>query len=768
MTSPSGTDPASFSPLTAYLQEITEALAATTTQREVIEIILTPAVQALGAVAGIVLLVNQTDQQLKIAGSQGYEDVTLTVWQEGPIEDHQLISDILRLREAKYFEYAGALKAAYPELERRTGALIAIANAVLPMFLDREPLGVIVLDFDEPHDFTPAERRFLKTLAAQCAVALGRAQLSSTLERQIQERTAELAAFVRFTEEVGTETDVLSLAWQAVDVLSVLFPESSSGYYALEEGLWKLKVHSHNLHADPAVLAMLKSGVPMDVAVFAEPLRSAQPVFVDGWDAREAGLEQAQVYHTVGTYPLFVNGSPRAMFGIALTRTTRWSSQEQGVFQSVGRSLELAIERTEVARQLELQNAELHAHTRALEGFAELTRDLGLTGEPDLLIRRAMDLVLSLLPPGYAAFWQIVGGRWQVTGQVGHVGSPELQDAMTAGAPVGLTSSLDLPHQTRAPLFQDHYDPTGDTDPELVPHLSTVATVPVQVNGTVLGVFSTALFGQHPWNAADRAVLLTTVQSLQLALERSAHVRQLVAQRDLLQASNEELEAFTYSVSHDLRTPVRHIVSFGGLLRRSLPGPLGEKTERYFQIVETAANTLNELIDGILELSRTSRQPLKVGRVDLGRLVNSACTELSGVVGGRRVSWQIATLPTVTGDPDLLRSVVLALLNNAVKFTRPRQVAVIEVWAEEQPQSWTVRVRDNGVGFDPQYRDKLFSMFQHLHNQADFEGAGVSLANARRIITRHGGRVMAEGQLDVGATFGFTIPKVMSDAGSAY
>ena len=126
----------------------------------------------------------------------------------------------------------------------------------------------------------------------------------------------------------------------------------------------------------------------------------------------------------------------------------------------------------------------------------------------------------------------------------------------------------------------------------------------------------------------------------------------------------------------------------------------------------------------------------------------------------RQISWQIAGLPTVMGDPDLLRRVMMALLSNAVKYTRTRQVAVIEIWAEEQPQHWTVWVRDNGVGFDPQYQDKLFSMFQHLHSQADFEGAGVGLANMRahhHPARRHGHGRRAP---DRGATFGFTLPKV--------
>jgi len=744
------------------LQEITEALAATSTQREVIEIIVAPAVQALGAVAGIVLLVDQTDQQLKIAGSQGYEDVTRTIWQEGSITDNKLIADILRMREAMYFEHAGAMKAAYPELESRTGALTAIANAALPMFLDRQPLGVIVLDFDEPHDFTLAERRFLKTLSAQCAVALGRAQLASSLEQQVRERTAALEAFVHFTEEAGTETEILTLAQRAVEVLKVLFPDCSSGYYALDDRLWKLKVYSDDLNADPSSLAFLQAGIPLETPVFEGPLRTGLPEFVDSWDSRDAGLEQARVYHTVGTYPLFVDGTPKAMFGVALKRTARWSVQERGVFRSVGRSLELAIERTETARQLKQQNTELQGRTQALERFAELTRDLVLSGEPLALVERALQVIASLLPPGYSTYWQMNGSTWHLTLQVGEVTPPELTQVVKAGLPVGQTPVLDRPHQTGEAFFLEHYDLADDLSPALAGQLLTIATLPVAVGDAVTGIFSVALFDQHVWSAADRAVLQTTIHTLELALERAEQARELKAQRDMLQAANEELEAFTYSVSHDLRTPVRHIISFGALLRRTLPQPLSEKAARYFTVVEDAAHHLSQLIDGMLELSRTSRQPLKAEPIELGRLVEAARDEVTAAELARQLIWQVAPLPTVMGDIGLLRQVIKALLDNAVKYTRLREEALIEVWAEERGQTWAVFVRDNGVGFDPRYQDKLFTMFQRLHHQSDFEGAGISLANARRIMARHGGLMTAEGQVDQGATFGFILPRAKS------
>ena len=272
MTVQSGAAPGPLASLAERLQDITEALAATTTQREVIEIVLTPAVQALGAVAGIVLLVDETDQQMKIAGSQGYEDGAPTIWQEGPIEDHVLIADILRMKKARYFEDAGALQEAYPELESRTGAVAAVANATLPMFLDEHPLGVIVLDFKEPHLFTPAERRFLTILSGQCAVALGRADATRTLQAEVEKQTYLLAerarqledqthrsqddaraleAFVAFTEAVGTRTDLVQLVQRAIRVLDVRFPGVSVAYYEQDEDLWKARVQESGVQTCP-------------------------------------------------------------------------------------------------------------------------------------------------------------------------------------------------------------------------------------------------------------------------------------------------------------------------------------------------------------------------------------------------------------------------------------------------------------------------------------------------------------------------------------
>jgi signal transduction histidine kinase len=437
-----------------------------------------------------------------------------------------------------------------------------------------------------------------------------------------------------------------------------------------------------------------------------------------------------------------------------------WTERERTVFRAVGRSLALAFERTEQARQLQSQNAELEARTRALETFEEWTRDLTLDAEPGALIERAEELLLDLLPVQAALYYEREGERWFVRSMRGEYGSEGLRLAHEAGLPHDTTDNLRLPSQTGETYYQDVYDHGTDGMADHVAHVSATATLPLRTGRGVRGLIGLGRSGQANWTRPERTIIETVRRSradrlAELAQERSA----LGARTTELAAANEELEAFSYSVSHDLRTPVRHVMSFNDLLRRHLEGGPDAKAARYLQVVGEAAGRMNTLIDAMLDLSRTSRLPLRLGPVDLNELLRTVRTELEADVLERRVEWRLSPLPLVTADHDTLRQVVVNLLDNALKYTRTREVARIEVWAQECPGEWAVFVRDNGVGFDTQYADKLFGVFQRLHLAKDFEGTGVGLANVRRIITRHGGRVLAEGRPEEGATFSFTLPR---------
>ncbi|HEY3158829.1 MAG TPA: ATP-binding protein [Vicinamibacterales bacterium] len=225
-----------------------------------------------------------------------------------------------------------------------------------------------------------------------------------------------------------------------------------------------------------------------------------------------------------------------------------------------------------------------------------------------------------------------------------------------------------------------------------------------------------------------------------------------------LHASNSELEAFSYSVSHDLRAPLRHITGFATLLEQQAGASLDEHGRRYLTTITEAAARMATLIDDLLAFSRMGRASVSKRRVDLSQLVGEARNEVSADLNGRRIAWEIHDLPAVDADPALLRPVLVNLLSNAVKYTGTRDHARIEVGTESRDGEVVVFVRDNGVGFDMAYAHKLFGVFQRLHRADEFGGTGIGLANVRRIIQRHGGRTWAEGAVDAGATFYFSLP----------
>ena len=243
----------------------------------------------------------------------------------------------------------------------------------------------------------------------------------------------------------------------------------------------------------------------------------------------------------------------------------------------------------------------------------------------------------------------------------------------------------------------------------------------------------------------------------QFNVELEQRVRDRTAQ---LEATNRELEAFSYSVSHDLRAPLRAIKGFSSILQENHASELSPPAQRLLSLVCENTRKMDRLIDDLLSFARLSRQPIRKQTVAITELARSVVEELRAEQAGRRVDLQLDNLPPCQADSSLLRQVLMNLLSNALKYTRQRETAVIKIGCQEQPGGEPIYfVRDNGAGFDMRYASQLFGVFQRLHREDEFEGNGVGLAIAQRILCRHGGRIWAEAKVNEGATFFFTVGK---------
>ncbi len=404
---------------------------------------------------------------------------------------------------------------------------------------------------------------------------------------------------------------------------------------------------------------------------------------------------------------------------------------------------------------------------------AEVASALAAGRELRAVLQRCAEAVVRQLEAAFTRVWTLSGDGASLELQAS-AGLYTHTDGPHARVPVG-KFKIGLIAQERKPhLTNDVLHDPRVSNPEWARREGMVAFAgyPLVVEQRLVGVM--AMFARRPlaedtldWleSIADLVAQgITRLRAEEEVRRLNADLEHRVAERTAkLEEVNRELEAFSYSVSHDLRAPLRHIAGFVQMLQKGSEAKLDDAGRRQLQVIAEAAKQAGRMVDELLAFSRMGRAEIRHAPIDTARLVEDVRREVEAEAGGRAIDWQIGALPDALGEPAMVRLVWRNLLSNAVKFTRRAEHARIEVDGSADGGAVVFRVRDNGVGFDPQYKDKLFGVFQRLHRVEDFEGTGIGLANVRRIVQRHGGRVWADGAEGHGATFSFSLPLVRKD-----
>ncbi|MFC4640199.1 GAF domain-containing protein [Deinococcus hohokamensis] len=771
----------------AALAGISQGLATAVTARDAADVLVRIVPQAVGADVAVVALVDQQNPVLYTVAAHGLPEQVLAAWQTFPLESPVPLAAAVRGGRAVFTHSQDEAQQFYPAILEHASAHQATAS--LPLQFDGHTFGALGLSFLTPREFDPAEQTFLQAVAAQGAQAMERARLLDA-ERHAAERVAflaragELLAATLEPAEVLTQLATLTVP-RLADCCIVFLPGKDGR-------LLPHAVAHHTPEQAEQIRAHLRR-FPIDMAApigAAKAYREQTAEIIDLpseellRQAAQSDEHMAAVLdigiRSVLEMPLVARGQALGVIEfMALSDARRYDGEDVVFAQELARRAALALdnaqlyqasqqagevlERTvqERTRELAARTDELGARTRALDAFALLSRDLAVETDRVKLIARAQEILTTLLPRGVLGYFEPVRNRWRLQCHSGDLQDEAFRSALLRGLDQGRTWPLDHPFETAQPLYLDRFEAPGQgMTPEVLAQLQSVAVFPVGTGSVPYGVLVVALYDQHSWTSTDRVLLETALSKVRLALQRAEAVDALAGRTKELEVLNAELDAFTSTVAHDLRAPLRHILTFSELLRRTVGPDLPERAHRHLAMIESSSARLNLLVEALLTFARTSRQPLHLGDVDLNVLVGEAAADLHLEMGTQPVDLQVGPLPTVRGDAVLLRQVLVNLLGNAVKYSSTRETSVVTVRAEETVSETILSVQDNGVGYDPRLADKLFDMFSRLHRADEYEGSGVGLATVKRVLQRHGGRVWSTSVPGSGATFFVALPKM--------
>ncbi|GGK99653.1 ATP-binding protein [Deinococcus radiotolerans] len=646
------------------------------------------------------------------------------------------------------------------------------AVAAYPVHQQGELCAVLGIALQDVPAWTPEREALVRALGRSFALLYDRVSAAEQLHRQrtlAEGREHILSVLARLTADFTTAQDDYALIEQVQAEVLRLLPPGHAAYWEQDGALWRLRAHVNDV-GHPDLMTLMRAGMPAGATPTLDvPWTTGRPLYQNAYPGgRDVAAEMTTHIHAIASLPIGHSGARRGVINFTTFAPYQWNRVDQALLETLAQGLWLAMERASHLRQLEEERASLAA-------FAAFTEAVGTERDSLRLAQQAVTLLTTTLPGLSVAFYVRSGPQW-----VARVWSEDIDPGLLTQLQAGVSATA--PDFARAVdsgevVFADDWDAAGNDLPGADMY-STAAFVPLVVDGQTQQLLATGVRARRSFSERERGIIRAVGQGLALALERATSMTTLAARtaqveraNQDLDALNEELESFMYSASHDLRTPVRHAQGFVDVTLRALEQGQVQKAQQKLTVVKDATGRLAGMIDAMLTLSRTGRQPLHLSACALDPLVRRAQQDAHLQFPHQEVQWDIGPLPTVLGDRALLQQVLTHLISNAVKFSQGAAPARVTVRADTSggadPRGGqvTVSVQDQGIGFNMAYAARLFGLFQRLHTQQDFAGAGAGLATVKRIVMRHGGRVWAHSEVGQGATFSFTLP--LAESGSS-
>jgi len=462
-------------------------------------------------------------------------------------------------------------------------------------------------------------------------------------------------------------------------------------------------------------------------------------------------------YKSSASFPIIVFGKTIGAFMIYSNESFFFNDVELKLFDEITVNISFAVEFIENEMKRKQDELEIYRLNNHLQNLIEVVQNLTLARSMDEIMNSVMSAARNLTEADGVTFVLRDGDQCNYLNE-------DAIGPLWKGQKFPLEKCISgwTMLNRELVIIEDIYEDTR------IPHeayrttfVKSLAMIPIRTKNPV-GAIGVYWATNHRPTDEQMIVIQTLADATAIAMENLSFYNELdakVKERTiLLEATNNELEAFSYSVSHDLRAPLRHITGYIDLLNRRFPDALPENGKHYLNNISKSAIQMGILIDDLLQFSRTGRQEIQMEKLNMNLLVQDVIKLIKFEIKEREINWVVSALPDVWGDNNLMKQVWINLLSNAAKFTRKKELPKIEIACVEEENEFIFYVRDNGAGFDMQYSQKLFGVFQRLHSADDYEGTGVGLANVQRIIARHGGRIWAKAEIEKGATFYFALP----------